>query len=112
MADNNIISIIHAGMNDVMNIRLEELLVKYRRTILYKGKSNKLILSGILPRNSALTVFFNRSFSTNNCLKSICTEESIDFINCWDELYNNKPFLSRTMACASIQLRQLVLTGY
>ena len=85
--------IIHAGTNDVMNTRSEELLEKYRKRIrLYKCKTNKIIRSGLLPRSSAPTAFFNRVFSTNNRLKSICTDERIDFINCWDDFYN-KPFL-------------------
>ena len=50
-------------------------------------------VSGVLPRSREPTVFYNRSFSINNrLLKSICTEEGIDFINCWDDFYN-KSFL-------------------
>ncbi|ORD93318.1 hypothetical protein ECANGB1_208 [Enterospora canceri] len=89
----NTLLIIHAGTNDVMNTRSEELLERYRKLIRrYKCKTNKIILSGILPRSSAPIAFFNRAFSTNNRLKSICTDEGIDFINCWDDFYN-KPFL-------------------
>ena len=33
MADNNSVLIIHAGTNDVMNTRLQDLLKKYRKMI-------------------------------------------------------------------------------
>ena len=92
-ADTNTLLVIHAGTNDVMNTRSEELLERYRKLIRrYKCKTNKIIISGILPRRSAPTAFFNRAFSTNNRLKSSCKDEGIDFINCWDDFYN-KSFL-------------------
>ena len=93
MVDNNTVLIIHAGTNDVMNTRSEEGLDKYRKMIRwYKCKSNKIILSEILLQSSGPTAFYNRAFSTNNHLKSICTGESIDFINYSDDFYN-KSFL-------------------
>ena len=50
MAGNNIVLIIHACTNDVMNTRLEELLEKYRKMIQrYKCKTNKIIIK-MIPR--------------------------------------------------------------
>ena len=46
----------------------------------------------MLPRSSTPKTFYNRVFSINNRIKSIFTEEGIDFINCSDDFYN-KPFL-------------------
>ena len=55
-SDHNTLLIIHAGTNDVMDTRSEELLEKYRQMIQrYKPKSNKTILRGILPQSSATT---------------------------------------------------------
>ena len=89
----NTLYIIHAGTNDIMDTRSEDLLEKYRQMIQwYKSKTNKIIISGIFPRSSVPKTFYNRAFSTNNRLKSLFTEESIDFINCWDDFYN-KPLL-------------------
>ena len=71
--DTNTLLIIHAGTNGVMNTRSEELLEKYRKLIRqYKCKTNKIILSGILPRSNAPTAFFNRAFSTNLSIKFAC----------------------------------------
>ena len=85
--------IIHVGANDIIDTRPEELLKKYRRMIQwYKSKSNKIIVLGILPRNSAPKTLYYRTFSNNYRPKSLCKDEGIDFINCWDDFYN-KPFL-------------------
>ena len=100
--------IIHAGTNDVRDTTWEELVEKYSQMIhQYMSKTNKIILSDIHPRSSVPKTFYNRAFSTNNCLKSLCTEEDIDVINCWNDFYN-RPFLFKD----SIQLELLVLAGY
>ena len=92
-SDDNTLFIIHAGTNDVQNTRSEELLEKYKRMIQqYKTKSNKIIVSGILPRTSAETGFFSKAFSTNSRLQSLCSQEGIEFANFWDDFYN-KPYL-------------------
>ena len=91
--DNNTLFVIHAGTNDVVSTRSEELMEKYRRMIQqYKNKSQNIIVSGILPRTRAPTVFYNRAFSTNNRLESLCTEEGVDYVNLWDDFYD-KPSL-------------------
>ena len=67
MSNLNTLLIIHAGTNDVINTRLEELLQKY------KTKYYKIIVSGILLQSCAPTIFYNRVFNTSNCLKYIYT---------------------------------------
>ena len=50
----NTLFIMHAGTNDIMDTRSEELLEKYRQMIQwYKSKINKIIPSGIPPLNIA-----------------------------------------------------------
>ncbi|XP_063875049.1 uncharacterized protein LOC135108204 [Scylla paramamosain] len=92
-AENNALFIILAGTNDVENTRSEELMEKYKRMLhRYKIKSQNIIISGILPRTRAPTIFYDRAFSTNSCLRSLCTDESVDYENLWADFYN-KPFL-------------------
>ena len=91
--DNNALFVIHAGTNDVEYTRSEELMEKYRRMIQqYKTKSHNIIISGILPRTKAPSHFYDRAFSTNSRLKSLCTDEGVDYVNLWDDFYN-KPLL-------------------
>ena len=92
-AESNALFIIHAGTNDVEYTRSEELMEKYRRMIQrYKTKSHNVIISGILPRTRAPSHFYDRAFSTNSRLRSLCTEEGVEYVNFWDDFYN-KPFL-------------------
>ena len=92
-AESNALFVIHAGTNDVEYTRSEELMEKYRRMIQrYKTKSHNVIISGILPRTRAPSHFYDRAFSTNSRLRSLCTEEGVDYVNFWDDFYN-KPFL-------------------
>jgi len=89
-ADNNTLYIIHAGTNDVKSCNSEELLDRYRRMIQqYRSKSNNILISGILPRIGAERSFYSKAFSTNNRLKSLCTQENVDYVNLWDDFYNN-----------------------
>ena len=92
-AEDNALFVLHAGTNDVLSTRSEELMEKYKRMIQrYKNKSHNIIISGILPRTKAPTVFYDRAFSINSRLRSLCTEEEVDYVNLWDDFYN-KPFL-------------------
>ena len=91
-ADPNALYIIHAGTNDVKTTRSEELLEKYRRMIAqYKRKTNgnNIIISGILPRVGAEQSFYNKSFSTNNRLQSLCAQENVQFVNFWNHFYHD-----------------------
>jgi len=91
-ADNNTLFIIHAGTNDVETTRSEELLEKYRRMIKqYKRKTdgNNIIISGILPRVDAEQSFYDKAFSTNNRLQSLCSQEDVQFVNLWNDFYDD-----------------------
>ena len=92
-ADSNSLYIIHAGTNDVLRTRSEELLEKYRRMIQqYKTKTNanNIIISGILPRVGAQKAFYNKAFSTNNRLQNLCSEENVSFVNMWNHFYHDR----------------------
>lgn len=89
-ADSNTLYIIHAGTNDVESSGSEELMAKYERMIRrYKSKTNRLIVSGILPRIGAPYSFYDKAYSTNNRLKSLCSQEKIDFVDLWDNFYDD-----------------------
>ena len=89
-ADDNTLYIIHAGTNDVESSGSEELMTKYRRMIQrYKDKTNRLIISGILPKIGAPDSFYDKAFSTNNRLKTLCTQEEVDFVDLWDNFYED-----------------------
>ena len=91
-ADHNTLLIVHAGTNDVQTTRSEELLEKYRRMInRYKSKvdGNNIIISGILPRVGAEQSFYDRAFSTNSRLQTLCSQENVQFINLWDSFYHD-----------------------
>ena len=88
-ASTNTLYVIHAGTNDVQHTRSEELMEKYREMIQkYKTKSKNIIISGILPRINADTRFYNIAFSTNNRLKTLCQQENVEFIDMWNDFYN------------------------
>ena len=85
--------IIHAGTNDVKNSSSEALLDKYRRMIRkFRTKTNNILISGILPRIGAESSFYDKAYSTNNRLKTLCFQEKVDFVNLWDDFYD-KSFL-------------------
>jgi len=87
-SDENSLLVIHVGTNDVKASRSEELMEKYKRMIQhYKEKSNNIVVSGILPRLNESDAFYNKAFSTNNRLKSLCAQEGVDFANFWDNFY-------------------------
>ena len=83
--------IVHVGTNDVKNTTSEELLEKYKRLIsTLKEKRSKFIVSGILPRIGAEKQFYNKAFSTNDRLKSLCSKENVEFINLWNHFYDQR----------------------
>ena len=83
--------IVHVGTNDVKNMNSEELLEKYKRLIgTLKEKRSKFIVSGILPRIGAEKQFYNKAFSTNDRLKSLCLKENVEFINLWNHFYDQQ----------------------
>ena len=83
--------IVHVGTNDVKTTNSEELIAKYKQMIsTLKEKRTNLIISGILPRINAENQFYNKAFSTNNRLKSLCSKENVEFINLWDHFYDQK----------------------
>ena len=91
-ADRNTLLIVHAGTNDVQSTRSEELLEKYRRMIhRFKSKvdASNVIISGILPRVGAEQSFYDKAFSTNNRLKTLCSQENVQFVNFWDNFYHD-----------------------
>ena len=90
-ANENTLLIIHAGSNDVKRTRSEELLEKYRKTIQrYKTKSKKIIISGILPKIGTDSTFYDKAFSTNTRLISLCQQEGVEYINLWNNFYGQR----------------------
>ena len=88
--------IVHVGTNDVKTTNSEELMKRYRQMIsTLKAKRSKFIVSGILPRIGAESQFYNKAFSTNNRLKSLCSEENVEFINLWNHFYDQQILFNR-----------------
>ncbi len=83
-SDENSLLVIHIGTNDVKASRSEELMEKYKRLIQHYNEKSNIIVSGILPRLIESNAFYNKAFSTNNRLKSLCAQERVDFANFWD----------------------------
>ena len=87
--DENTLFILHAGTNDVECTRSEELMQKYKEMIQsFKTKSRNIIVSGILPRRGAPKEFYNRAFSINNRLETLCAKEDIAYVNLWNNFYD------------------------
>ena len=89
-SESSTLYVLHAGTNDVCSTRSEELLEKYRRMIKqFKSKTNSsnIIISGILPRVGAESKFYDKAFSTNNRLKTLCADENVNFVNFWNDFY-------------------------
>ena len=55
-----------------------------------KAKRSKFIVSGILPRIGAEGQFYNKAYSTNDRLKSLCSKENVEFINLWNHFYDQQ----------------------
>jgi len=53
----------------------------------HNNKTNNIIISGILPRIEAQKEFYNKAFSINIRLESLCLQEEVEFINTWNEWY-------------------------
>lgn len=88
--------IVHVGTNDVRNTNSEELLEKYKRMIrTLKEKRTNFIVSGILPRIDAEKQFYNKAFSTNDRLKSLCSKENVEFVNLWNHFYDQRILFNR-----------------
>ena len=88
-ATNESLFVLHTGTNDVRTTRSEDLLDKYRKLIQqYKTKSNRIMISGVLPRVAADNVFYSKAFSLNNRLETLCKEHGIEFVNMWNDFYN------------------------
>ena len=79
------------GTNDVKTTSSESLIAKYRQMIsTLKEKRTNFIVSGILPRLNAENQFYNKAFSTNDRLKSLCSKENVEFINLWNHFYDER----------------------
>ena len=88
-SDSETLYIIHAGTNDVMCSRSEELMDSYRKVIRqFKTKTDKLVISAILPRICAESSFYSKAYSVNKRLKTLCSEENVSYVNLWDDFYN------------------------
>ena len=87
---NNTLFVIHAGTNDIVNTTSEELMQNYKRMRQrYRIKYKNVIVSGILLRTRAQTVFHPRGFSTNSRLSSLCAEEGVNFVTLGNNFYDN-----------------------
>lgn len=69
-------------MNNVQHTRSEQLMEKYKMIQDFKTKTN-IVISGILHRIWTTDVFYDKAFST----KALCSQESVEFITMWDDLY-------------------------
>ena len=87
-ANNDTLFVLHVGTNDIQQTRSEALLQKYREMMQhFKTKSNNVMISGILPRMSAANSFFSKAFSLNNQLRTLCSQEGVEFIDTWDHFF-------------------------
>ncbi len=92
-AKNEILFVLHMGTNDERKARCEDLLDKYRKLIeLCKTKSSQITILGVFPRIATANVFYSKAFRLNNRLETICKEHGIEFVNMWNDFYNNRGF--------------------
>lgn len=85
-ADPNTLLVLVAGTNDDKTNRSKKVTEKYRRMISQfkrKTDASNIIISGILPRVGAESVFYSKVFSTNYRLQSLCSQENVQFANLW-----------------------------
>ena len=53
------------------------------RKMIYKEKSSRIIVSGIIPRLHIEDKFYNDAISTNRQLAELCTREEVGCVNTW-----------------------------
>lgn len=95
-ATSNTLFLIHAGTNDITRTRSEELLEKYKKVIRnYKTKSNNVLISGVLPRIDTEPVFYSKAFSLNNRLESLCLQEGVEFVNHWNQFFEQPTLFAK-----------------
>lgn len=83
--------ILHVGTNNVQSTRSEELLERYRTLLRsLKLRSEHIVISGILPRCRAGNSFYGKASYINNCMKVICEEEGVGFVNFWNDFYGQR----------------------
>jgi lysophospholipase L1-like esterase len=88
--------VVHVGTNDVQHTQSEELMAKYKRLIKsYKEKSNRVVISGIIPRMEADRRFYNMATSVNRRLANLCSEEGVGFVNTWDNFYYDRSLFAK-----------------
>lgn len=84
--------IVHVGTNDILETKPENLMQKCFRMIEFiKSKMNNdnFVVSRILPRiGSRHIYFFQKAFTTNNRLKTICKMENVKFANFRNSFYS------------------------
>lgn len=86
----------HGGTNDVFKTRSEELLDKHRRLIQQsKTKLPIFMISRILPRLKVANVRYNKIFTLNSCLKTLCRELNVGFFNTEDHFYGQGGLFKR-----------------
>ena len=92
--------VVHVGTNDVDNTHThthsDELIEKYKRLIRnLKEKSNRIILSGIIPRMRASHQFPNIATNMNRNLANLCSEEGIGFVDTWDHFCYDRSLFAK-----------------
>ena len=88
--------VVHVGTNNVLNYRSEELLQKYKQMVVkLKEKTNKIIISGILPRMDDQDNFSGRAIYINNNLKSLCQREGVSFADHWAMFLKRRDLFQR-----------------
>jgi hypothetical protein len=74
----------------------EEIIKSYKEMLeTAKQKSRKVIVLGILPRMKESLEWHSRAISINNRIKDSCKNIGINFVDVWDQFYENKPFFDR-----------------
>jgi hypothetical protein len=87
--------LVQVGTKEVESTRSEELLDKYKKLMKkIKRKSSNIIFTSILPRIGANHKFYSKAHYINNSLSAMCIRENIQFLNVWNNFYDEKCLFS------------------
>jgi len=79
--------IVHVGVNNIGQTRSEELLREYRALLATLKGTNRVIITGILPRARASPEWSSRALAANARVGKLCHELGFTFVDEWSRFY-------------------------
>ena len=94
--------VIHVGGNNIRTSEdgkftsTEEIIESYKHVIeSAKLKGRKIVMTGIIPRRLENNEWLSRAIAINDRIKSMCNNRHINFIDLWEEFYDDESLFDK-----------------